>query len=89
MIHTQEKYATVREAARLIAIGIYKPINTFPVHYTAVEPHSILYAARLEDELTRPTSGGPPKGIELAGFEGETRYPLLHDDQGDVLSFPR
>ncbi len=93
MIQTQEKlcdgYGKQRE---LIAIGIYNADKiTFPVHYTAVEPHSIRFTPLgCEDEMDlADILVRHPKGIEFGGIlKGQTRYPLLLDDHGDVLSFP-
>lgn len=93
MIQTQEKlcdgYGKKRE---LIAIGIYNAAKiTFPVYYRAVKPHEIRFVPLdcenemdLADILTQH-----PKGIEFAGIlRGQERYPILLDEQNDVLSFP-
>lgn len=93
MIQTQEKlcdgYGKKRE---LIAIGMYNADNvTFPVHYTAVEPHAIRFTPLgyeeemdLDDILVWHS-----KGIEFGAIvKGQDHYPLLIDAQDDVLSFP-
>ena len=93
MIQTQEKlcdgYGKQRE---LIAIGIYNADKiTFPVHYKAVEPHSIRFTPLgCEEEMSlAEILVRHPKGIEFGGIlKGQARYPLLLDEQGDVLSFP-
>jgi phenylalanyl-tRNA synthetase beta chain len=93
MIQTQEKlcdnYGKRRE---LIAIGIYNADKiVFPVRYNAVKPHDIRFVPLGCDEdmdlaeiLTKH-----PKGIEFGGIvQAQERYPILVDQQGDVLSFP-
>ena len=93
MIQTQEKlcdgYGKKRE---LVAIGIYNlDAITFPVHYKAVSPHAIAfiplgYDEKMDlDQILRHH----PKGIEFGGIVREKPlYPILLDDNSDVLSFP-
>ncbi len=93
MIQTQEKlcegYGKHRE---LIAIGIYNADKIqFPVHYNAIEPHGIRFIplGNAEPMDLAEILEHHPKGQEYAGIlQGKSRYPILVDDTGDVLSFP-
>jgi phenylalanyl-tRNA synthetase beta chain len=93
MIQTQEKLCEIYGKKRdLIAIGIYNAAKiVFPVHYKAVEPHAIKFTplgAETEMDLADILTHHP-KGLEFAGIlQGQARYPILLDDQTDVLSFP-
>lgn len=93
MFQTQEKlcdgYGKKRE---LIAIGIYNAEKiSFPVFYKAVEPHEIRFmplGSEEEMDLAEILTQHP-KGLEFASIlRGQERYPILLDDQSDVLSFP-
>ena len=93
MIQTQEKlcdgYGKKRE---LIAIGIYNADKiVFPVHYRAVKPDEIRFVplgCEKEMDLAEILAQHP-KGQEFAPIlDGLERYPILHDDRDDVLSFP-
>jgi phenylalanyl-tRNA synthetase beta chain len=93
LIQLQEKlcdnYGRKRQK---VAIGIYsyKKIK-FPVYYKAIDPESISFTPL---DFKREMTPGEileshPKGKEYAWIlEGFKKYPILIDDNGEVLSFP-
>ncbi|MBU1487588.1 phenylalanine--tRNA ligase subunit beta [bacterium] len=93
MIQTQEKLCdTYGKKRELVAIGIYdlKKIK-FPVHYKGVAGGGIKFVPlgfeeemSLDEILVRH-----PKGVEFAHLVNKrSLYPILLDDNSDVLSFP-
>jgi len=75
-----------------IAIGIYsyKKIK-FPVHYKATDPESIKFIPLdFQKEMTQQEIlEEHPKGIEYKDLlKGCKKYPILVDDNEQVLSFP-
>ncbi len=93
LIQTQEKltwnYGRKRSS---IAMGLYRSdLIKYPVHYKAVDPDTTRFIPlQLEQELSmREMLTEHPKGREFGGIVADLpRFPLLTDDNGDVLSFP-
>jgi phenylalanyl-tRNA synthetase beta chain len=93
LIQTQEKVCDVfGHKRKTIAIGIYAADKlTWPLHYTAVDPHGETFVPLGMDEpLTLAQIAEiHPKGQEFAPIVARHgRWPLLKDDAGTVLSFP-
>ncbi len=93
MVQIQEKLSeSYGQKRKKLAVGIYthKKIK-FPVSYKAVDPESVEFIPlefkvklNLKEILVEH-----PTGKEYAGLmEGFSKYPLLVDDSGQVLSFP-
>ncbi|MEM3567549.1 MAG: phenylalanine--tRNA ligase subunit beta [Thermoplasmata archaeon] len=93
MMQIQEKlHETIGRKRRKLAIGIHDLDKvTPPFTYQAVNPESIAFeplginrVMNLREILERH-----PKGIEYAWIlEGAERYPVILDENGNVLSFP-
>ena len=93
MIQTQEKISEIHGNKReLLAIGIYNVDKiSFPIHYKAVNPESTKFLPLgVENELNlNQILSDHPKGIEFKHIlEGKQAYPLLVDNNSDILSFP-
>lgn len=93
LIQTQEKltwnYGRKRSS---IAMGLYRSdLIAYPVHYKAVDPDATRFVPlQMEAELSmRDIITEHPKGREFGGIVADLPlFPLLTDDNGDVLSFP-
>ncbi|TVR67676.1 MAG: phenylalanine--tRNA ligase subunit beta [Spirochaetaceae bacterium] len=93
LIQTQEKltwnYGRKRSS---IAMGIYRSdLVAYPVHYRAVDPDTTRFIPlQMERELSmREMLTEHPKGRDFGGIVADfPLFPLLTDDNGDVLSFP-
>lgn len=93
LIQTQEKltwnYGRKRSS---IAMGIYRSdLIAYPVHYRAVDPDATRFVPlQMDRELSmREMLTEHPKGREFGGIVADLPlFPLLTDDNGDVLSFP-
>lgn len=93
LIQTQEKLSeNLGRARRTLSIGIYDASAIrFPVRYQAVDPRSVRFVplgeTRAMDLLE--VLRAHPKGRQYAGtLDGLSRFPLLRDARGEVLSFP-
>jgi phenylalanyl-tRNA synthetase beta chain len=75
-----------------IAIGVYQyPKIKFPVHYKATNPESVKFTPLdFKKEMTQQEIlEGHPKGRDYAWIlEDCKKYPILVDNNGEVLSFP-
>lgn len=75
-----------------IAIGVYQyPKIKFPVHYKATSPESIKFTPLdFKKEMTQQEIlEEHPKGRDYAWIlEGCKKYPILVDNNDEVLSFP-
>ncbi|MBU0614575.1 MAG: phenylalanine--tRNA ligase subunit beta [Nanoarchaeota archaeon] len=93
LIQLQEKLCeNFGRKRQKVAIGIYshKQIK-FPVHYKATDPESISFVPlEFKREMTQAEIlESHPKGKDYAWIlDGFSKYPILVDDQGNVLSFP-
>ncbi len=93
MIQLQEKLCeNYGRRRQKIAIGVYqyKKIN-FPVHYKATNPESIKFVPLdFKKEMSQQEIlEEHPKGREYAWIlEGVKKYPILLDNNDEVLSFP-
>lgn len=93
LIQTQEKltwnYGRKRSS---IAMGLYRSdLIAYPVHYRAVDPDATRFVPlQMDQELSmREMLREHPKGREFGGIVADLpRFPLLSDENGDVLSFP-
>jgi phenylalanyl-tRNA synthetase beta chain len=93
LIQTQEKLAdNFGRKRKLVSIGLYRLERIrFPVSYTAVQPEASSFVPLgIESPMTlQQILEQHPKGKEYAGIlAGASRYPLLVDEDGKVLSFP-
>ena len=75
-----------------IAIGVYNNNKIkFPVHYKAMQPNKVKFIPlefRKETDLNEILEEHP-KGVEYAWIlEDFDKYPILMDDEDNVLSFP-
>ncbi len=93
LIQLQEKLCDSYGKRRSkVAMGIYSYEKiAFPIHYRAVRPDAVKFAPLdFSQEMTlKEILEGHPKGKEY-GFilKDCSRYPLLVDTKGSVLSFP-
>lgn len=93
LIQTQEKltwnYGRKRAS---IAMGLYRSdLIAYPVHYRAVDPDATHFIPlQMDRDLSmREILQHHPKGQEYGHIVADLpRFPLLTDDNGDVLSFP-
>ncbi len=93
LIQTQEKLCSnFGRKRKSIAMGVYRSdLITFPVHYKGVDPDKVSFIPLgTEENLTlREIIAKHPKGIEYGHIVADSPvFPLLTDDNGDVLSFP-
>jgi len=93
MIQSQEKLAEIFGRKRsTISIGIYELDRiAFPVDYHLAEPSSVSFTPLgMEEKLTlAEILERHPKGLEYSGIvKPYSRYPVLTDRMGRVLSFP-
>ncbi len=93
LIETQEKLSlNYGQRRRALAIGVYPATAIrFPVSYRAVDPRAVRFVPLgFEHSLDlAEILAEHPKGIAFAHLlAGATRYPLLVDAAGAVLSFP-
>jgi len=93
LMETQEKlHLTIGRKRAKVSIGVHdldrvKP----PFFYRAVEPESVSFVplARTEEMNLREILERHEKGIDYAFIlEGEKKYPIIVDRNGEVLSFP-
>jgi len=93
IIQLQEKLCeTYGMKRKKIAIGVYRNSQIkFPVYYKAVQPDKIKFTPlefKKEMDL-KEILEDHPKGQEYAWIlEGADKYPILIDDNNEVLSFP-
>ena len=93
MIQSQDKLSEIFGRKRsTVSIGIYE-LNriVFPVDYRLAEPSSISFAPLgMEEKLTlSEILERHPKGIAYGGIvKPYSKYPVLTDGMGRVLSFP-
>ncbi|MDA3950556.1 MAG: phenylalanine--tRNA ligase subunit beta [Spirochaeta sp.] len=93
LIQTQEKLTwNYGRKRRSIAMGVYRAdLISFPVHFKAVDPDATRFVP-LQDtrEMSmREIITEHPKGQEYGHIVADLPlFPLLTDDNGDVLSFP-
>ncbi|MBI4447683.1 phenylalanine--tRNA ligase subunit beta [Candidatus Woesearchaeota archaeon] len=84
-----ESYGRKREK---VAIGVYSHKKiTFPVHYKATDPNSVQFVPLdYKIDMTQAEIlDAHPKGVEYGWIlKNAKKYPLLIDDNGQVLSFP-
>jgi phenylalanyl-tRNA synthetase beta chain len=93
LIQTQEKLADIfGRKRRTVSIGLYRlPAIIFPVTYALVDPEGVSFRPLGSDNSLnlREILQTHPKGIAYSGIlEGQQRFPLLRDAEGEVLSFP-
>ncbi|MBW2965801.1 phenylalanine--tRNA ligase subunit beta [Candidatus Woesearchaeota archaeon] len=93
LIDLQEKFCeSYGRRRKKVAIGVYnyKKIK-FPITYKATSPESIKFTPlEFKKEMTQQEIlEGHPKGKEYAWIlEGFNQYPLLVDNENNILSFP-
>ncbi|MCP3681162.1 MAG: phenylalanine--tRNA ligase subunit beta [bacterium] len=93
MVQLQEKLCDSygRKRAK-VSIGLYSYKRiTFPVHYKATDPESVKFVPlEFKKEMTQQEIlEDHPKGREYAHIlKGLSKYPILIDEKGEVLSFP-
>lgn len=93
LIQTQEKLAdSFGRNRQMVSIGLYrlKKIN-FPVKYDLVDPETTRFVPLgFDKEMSlQEIISQHPKGIEYAHtLSGATRFPILKDAAGEILSFP-
>lgn len=93
LIQMQEKFCEGYGRRRQkVSIGLYAYGKiTFPVHYKAVDPSSAKFVPL---EFDKPMNLKQilelhPKGQQYAWIlKDASKYPLLQDDKGEILSFP-
>ena len=93
LIQTQEKltwnYGRKRKS---VAMGLYRnDLISYPVHYHAADPDRTRFVPLAGDtEMSlREICRTHPKGVEFGHIiADEAAYPLLTDDNGEVLSLP-
>ncbi|MFA7565385.1 MAG: phenylalanine--tRNA ligase subunit beta [Alkalispirochaeta sp.] len=93
LIQTQEKLTwNYGRKRRSIAMGVYRSdLIAYPVHYRAVDPDTTRFTPLQSDrELSmREILTEHPKGQEFGHIVADEKlFPLLTDDDGEVLSFP-
>ncbi|MDD5530514.1 MAG: phenylalanine--tRNA ligase subunit beta [bacterium] len=93
LIQTQEKLAdNYGRNRKNISIGIYNAEEiTFPVYYKAISPEEKKFVPlEFDREITlKEILELHPKGKEYAYILKDfSKYPLLEDSKGNVLSFP-
>jgi phenylalanyl-tRNA synthetase beta chain len=93
IIQSQEKLCGNYGRKRTtIAMGVSRAdLITWPVHYTAADPDATRFVPLdFKSELSlRQILEQHPKGREYGGIvSGFSRFPLLSDDKGEVLTFP-
>ncbi len=93
LIQTQERLSELYGRKRSdVAVGVY-PLRaiSFPLHYEAVPPGSLSFVPLgLTERLDlRGVLEHHPKGKTYGALlSGKSRYPVLRDTSGAVLSFP-
>lgn len=93
LIQTQEKLTwNYGRKRRSIAMGVYRAdLIAWPVHYRGADPDATRFVPlQMERELTlRQILTEHPKGQEYGHIVADLpRFPLLEDDNREVLSFP-
>jgi phenylalanyl-tRNA synthetase beta chain len=93
MIDLQEKFCeSYGRRRKKVAIGVYNYQKIkFPVNYRATDPESVKFTPlEFKKEMTqREILEEHPKGREYAWIlEGFDKYPILIDDENNILSFP-
>ena len=93
LIQSQEKLChNFGRKRRTIAIGLYRSdLIKYPVHYRGADPDTTAYVPLgMKEKLTlRQILTEHPKGREYGHIVSDKPlFPFLHDDNGDVLSFP-
>lgn len=93
LIQTQEKICSnYGRKRKLIAMGIYRSDKiTYPIHYTSKNPDEVSFVPLHEEKkmTLREILSEVPKGKEYGAIiENESRFPLLQDDKGLILSMP-
>lgn len=93
LIQTQEKLCNnFGRKRKSIAMGVYRSdLIAFPVHYKGVDPDTNSFVPlQMDEKLTlREITVKHPKGLEFGPIvQDAPLYPLLTDNNGDVLSFP-
>jgi phenylalanyl-tRNA synthetase beta chain len=91
IIQTQEKLCwNFGRKRRSISMGVYRSaLIKWPVHYKAVDPDAVSFVPlQCETPMTcRQIISGHPKGKEYGWILADKeKYPLLTDDNGEVLS---
>ena len=92
-IQMQEKLTeNYGQKRRAVAMGIYRAdLIRYPVHYKAVDPDSVSFVPlNMDSELSlKKIIEQHPTGKEYGHIlEHVSKYPLLVDDEGHVLSLP-
>jgi phenylalanyl-tRNA synthetase beta chain len=93
LIQSQEKIChNFGQKRKTIAMGVYRSdLIKFPVHYKGVDPDKAHFVPlHMDEDLTlREIVKKHPKGIEFGHIVADKAlYPLLIDDNDNVLSFP-
>ncbi|HIV99091.1 MAG TPA: phenylalanine--tRNA ligase subunit beta [Candidatus Ornithospirochaeta avicola] len=93
LIQSQEKICfNFGRKRKTIALGIYRSdLIKYPVHYKAVDPDETKFVPLGMDRMMslREICSEHPKGKEYGHIVSSfDRFPYLHDDNGDTLSFP-
>ncbi|MFA7671723.1 MAG: phenylalanine--tRNA ligase subunit beta, partial [Sphaerochaetaceae bacterium] len=93
LIQSQEKIChNFGQKRKTIAMGVYRSdLIKFPVHYKGADPDEAHFVPlHMEQDLTlREICEKHPKGQEFGHIVADKPlYPLLFDDNGNVLSFP-
>ncbi len=93
LIQSQEKLCNnFGRKRKSIAMGVYRSdLITYPVHYRGADPDETAFIPLgAEEKMTlNEIVEKHPKGQEYGHIvTGAPLFPFLHDDNGDVLSFP-
>ncbi len=93
LIQSQEKLCNnFGRKRKSIAMGVYRSdLITYPVHYRGADPEKTSFIPLgVEEEMNlNEIVEKHPKGIEYGHIVKDSAlFPFLHDDNGDVLSFP-
>jgi phenylalanyl-tRNA synthetase beta chain len=93
LMELQEKiHLTVGRKRQKVAVGIHDLDKvTPPFSYKAVEPDSVSFIPLAKEEMMtlREILQRHEKGVDYAYvLEGKDRFPLITDQNGEVLSFP-
>ena len=93
LIQSQEKICNnFGRKRKTIALGVYRSdMISYPVHFAGVNPETAHFVPlHMDEDLTlREICKKHPKGIEYGHIVADKPvFPLLYDNDGEVLSFP-
>ncbi len=93
LIQSQEKLChNFGQKRKSIAIGVYRSdLMSYPIHFKGADPDKEKFVPlHMDEKLSlREIIKKHPKGVEYGHIVADLPlFPLLHDDNNEVLSFP-